>query len=129
MANPGPTQKPLPVVLIVDDEPLIIALVSEALRETCQLYTATSAIEAEQILPARHYDVIVCDHMLSGEQGLDFLTRVMEMIPSTRRILMTGYTNPEFIARSMSIAGLSNCLVKPLGTTEIADAIRAALAA
>jgi AmiR/NasT family two-component response regulator len=40
---------------------------------------------------------------------------------------MTGYTNPEFISRSMVIAGLSACLVKPLRTTEIVSAIKAAL--
>ena len=48
--------------------------------------------------------------MLPGEQGLDFLMRAMEMVPSTRRILITGYTSPEFIARSMALAGLSACL-------------------
>jgi DNA-binding NarL/FixJ family response regulator len=67
--------------------------------------------------------------MLPGEQGLDFLMRVAEMVPSTKRILMTGYTNPEFVTRSMAIAGLSACLVKPLKASQIADAINAALEA
>jgi DNA-binding NarL/FixJ family response regulator len=66
--------------------------------------------------------------MLPGEQGLDFLTRVMEMMPSTKRILMTGYTSPEFISRSLAIAGLSACLVKPVRASQIAEAIKAALA-
>jgi len=65
--------------------------------------------------------------MLPGEQGLDFLSRAMEMIPSTKRILMTGYTSPEFISRSMAIAGLSACLVKPVRASQIAAAIRNAL--
>jgi len=52
----------------------------------------------------------------------------MELIPSSRRILMTGYTNPEFITRSMSLAGLSACLVKPVHASEVSAAIRAALA-
>jgi DNA-binding NarL/FixJ family response regulator len=65
--------------------------------------------------------------MLPGEQGLDFLMRVAELVPSTKRILMTGYTNPEFIARSMAIAGLSSCLVKPIKASQVADAIKAAL--
>ena len=67
--------------------------------------------------------------MLPGEQGLDFLSRVMEMMPSTKRILMTGYTNPEFISRSTAIAGLSACLVKPLRASDIAAAVKAAIAA
>jgi response regulator RpfG family c-di-GMP phosphodiesterase len=65
--------------------------------------------------------------MLPGEQGLDFLIRLMEKSPSTRRILMTGYTNTEFISRSTAIGGLSACLVKPLRPADVTKAINAAL--
>jgi DNA-binding NarL/FixJ family response regulator len=119
----------LPTVMLVDDEPLFLDTLGQELQESFRLYTAASADEADLLLAARHYDVIVCDHMLPGEQGLDFLMRAGELVPSTRRILMTGYTNPEFISRSMAIAGLSACLVKPIKASQIADAIKAALAA
>jgi DNA-binding NarL/FixJ family response regulator len=128
MPGEAPRPRGTPVVLLVDDEPLLLESLSLELKETCKLFTATSASEADLRLAARHYDVIVCDHMLPGEQGLDFLMRAMEMVPSTRRILMTGYTNPEFISRSMSLGGLSACLVKPLRASDIAGAIREALA-
>ena len=128
MAEPGPTQPALPVVLLVDDEALLLDSLGQELQGTCRVYTATSAAEADLKLAARHYDVIVCDHMLPGEQGLDFLLRVMELMPSTKRILMTGYTNPEFISRSTAIAGLSACLVKPVRASDIAGAIKAAIA-
>lgn len=128
MAGEDSTPRGLPVVLLVDDEPLLLQTLSEELKETCRLYTATSAADADLRLAARRYDVIVCDHMLPGEQGLDFLMRAMELIPSTRRILITGYTNPEFISRSTSLAGLSACLVKPVRASEIAAAVKAALA-
>ncbi|HXN34604.1 MAG TPA: response regulator [Opitutaceae bacterium] len=118
----------LPTVMLVDDEPLILDSIGQELQESCRLYTAASAAEGDILLAARRYDAIVCDHMLPGEQGLDFLMRVAELVPSTKRILMTGYTNPEFISRSMAIAGLSACLVKPIKASQIADAIKAALA-
>ena len=117
----------LPTVMLVDDEPLILDSIGQELQESCKLYTASSAAEGDLLLAARRYDVIVCDHMLPGEQGLDFLMRVGELVPSTKRILMTGYTNPEFISRSMAIAGLSACLVKPIKASQIAEAIKAAL--
>jgi len=118
-----------PTVMMIDDEPLILETLGPELKESFKLYTASSADEGDLLLAERHYDVIVCDHMLPGEQGLDFLMRVAEMVPSTKRILMTGYTNPEFVTRSMAIAGLSACLVKPLKASQIADAINAALEA
>jgi len=129
MGGPARKSQGLPVVLLVDDEPLLLDALSQELKEACNLYTANSAADAETLLAARRYDVIICDHMLPGEQGLDFLLRVMEMVPSTRRILMTGYTNPEFISRSTIIAGLSACLVKPVRASQVAEAIRTALAA
>jgi DNA-binding NtrC family response regulator len=124
----SPTKAALPVVLLVEDEPALLDALGHELRESFRLYTAGSAAEADLRLAARHYDVIVCDHMLPGEQGLDFLGRMMELVPSTKRILMTGYTSPEFITRSTAIAGLSACLVKPVRASEIARAISEALA-
>ena len=128
MAEPEKAKAALPVVLLVDDEPLLLEALGPELQGSCKLFTASSASEADLRLAARRYDVIVCDHMLPGEQGLDFLSRAMEMIPSTKRILMTGYTSPEFISRSMAIAGLSACLVKPVRASQIAAAIKNALA-
>jgi len=127
MAEEGTKARPLPAVLLVDDEPLLLDSLAQELQGSCRVTTAASAAEADLKLAARRYDVIVCDHMLPGEQGLDFLSRAMELIPSTKRILMTGYTSPEFIGRSVAIAGLSACLVKPVRAAEIAEAIRAAL--
>jgi CheY-like chemotaxis protein len=128
MADTGTQPKAIPVILLIEDEPLLLELLGAEVALTCKLYTAASAAEADLRLAARHYDVIVCDHMLPGEQGLDFLMRAMDMLPSTRRILMTGYTNPEFISRSMTLAGLSACLVKPIRAAELTAAIRSALA-
>jgi two-component system response regulator HupR/HoxA len=127
MAEPAPRPPSLPVVLLVDDEPLLLDSLGQELQGSCRLFTAASAAEADLKLAARRYDVIVCDHMLPGEQGLDFLSRVMELMPSTKRILITGYASPEFLSRSMVIAGLSACLVKPVRASEIVAAVKAAL--
>src|SRR5471032_1161559 len=127
MADPTPRQPAVPVVLLVDDEAQLLDSLGQELQETCKVFTAASAADADLRLAARRYDVIVCDHMLPGEQGLDFLSRAMDMMPSTKRILMTGYTSPEFLSRSMAIAGLSACLVKPVRASEIVAAVKAAL--
>ncbi|HEY1792884.1 MAG TPA: response regulator [Opitutaceae bacterium] len=128
MEDGPPAAAQLPSVLLVEDEPGLLMLFSTELKNDCRLFTASTAAEAENRLAARRYDVIVCDHMLPGEQGLDFLARVMETMPSTKRILVTGYTSPEFVSRSVAIAGLSACLVKPVRGAEILKAIKEALA-
>ena len=79
------------------------------------------------MLATRRYDIIVCDHLMPDEEGISFLTRAMSLFPKVRRILMTGYTNPELLARCTGLAGLSGCLVKPVRASEMLVAINQAL--
>jgi DNA-binding NarL/FixJ family response regulator len=78
-------------------------------------------------MSARPYAVVVCDHVMPGEAGLSFLVRMREKHPATRRILLTGYINPELLSRSTTAAGLSACLLKPVNIGELSRAVRAAL--
>ena len=114
MAEQGTRFPGLPVVLLVDDEPALLDSLGQELKGSCKLFTAASAEKADLLLAARRYDVVVCDHMLPGEQGLDFLEKIMEMMPSTRRGSSSPGTRAPSSSRAASaIAGLSACLVKP----------------
>ena len=116
-----------PVVLIVDDEPEICNVLELGLKDLCDIESARSAEEAQLMLATRAYDVIVCDHLMPEEEGVAFLTRTMTLFPNVRRILMTGYTNPELLARCTGLADLSSCLVKPVRASELMVAINQAL--
>lgn len=116
-----------PVVLLVDDEPGLLASLREGLEAEFDLDCAASAEEAELLMGTRNYEVVVCDHLMRGEVGLRFLVRAAERKPATQRILLTGYMNPELLSRSVAVAQLAACLVKPVHAAELAKAIRAAL--
>ena len=124
-----PTLDPItkPVVLIVDDEAEICNVLELGLRGQLEVESAHSAEEAELMMATRNYDVIVCDHLMPEEEGVSFLTRAMTLFPKVRRILITGYTNPELLARCTGLADLSGCLVKPVRATELMVAINNAL--
>jgi DNA-binding NarL/FixJ family response regulator len=114
-------------VLIVDDEALIREVLTLGLTKHFDVETARSANEAELMLAAREFDVIVCDHLMPDEEGLPFLVRVRAQFPKVQRILLTGYVNPELLLRSTEIAGLAACLMKPVATDELVEAIRLVL--
>ena len=118
---------PRPVVLLVDDEATIRDVLELGLKEHFDVEGARSADEAEMMLATRSFDIVVCDHLMPGEEGLLFLTRVRQQFPKVQRILMTGYMNPELISRSTSVAGLAACLMKPLSASTLIEAIRLAL--
>lgn len=129
MTTPASTDsvKPRPVVLLVDDEPALLDSLRQGLQTEFDLDFAASAEEAELMMGTRTYDVVVCDHLMPGEEGLQFLIRAGKRRPATQRILLTGYMNPELISRSVAVANLSACLVKPVHAAELAKAIHAAL--
>lgn len=118
---------PRPVVLLVDDEAAIRDVLELGLKDHFDVECARSANEAEIMMATRSYDVIVCDHLMPDEEGLAFLTRARTQFPQVQRILMTGYINPDLLSRSTSIAGLSGCLMKPVSTPALVEAIRLVL--
>lgn len=116
-----------PSVLLVDDEAALLEVMKLGLEAEFDLELAATAEEAELLLATGKHDVVVCDHMMPGEAGLDFLIAASQRHPAAKRILITGYINPDFLSRSTSIAGLSACLVKPVPTADLVAAIRTAL--
>jgi DNA-binding NtrC family response regulator len=127
MTPPAQAAKPRPKVLLIDDELPLLDALSLGLKNDFEVEIASSAEEAALLETTRQYDVVVCDQMLPGEQGLEFLIRSSERQPGARRIMMTGYINPELLSRSVSLAKLSACLIKPVGAKDLTQAIRAAL--
>src|SRR5262245_14068793 len=124
MTTPGSAPKSIATVLLVDDEPALLQSLRLSLQQEFEIEMASSAEEADLMMSTKGYDVLVCDHLMPGEEGLPFLTRMSERYPRTKRILVTGYMNPELLARSIAIAQLSGCILKPVKADEIAKAIR-----
>jgi len=127
MSAPKYQPPPKPTVLLVDDEAAIRDVLRLGLAKDFDVEEAASANEAQMMMATKHYDAVVCDHLMPDEEGLPFLIRARKMFPKTQRILLTGYINPELLSRSTELAGLAGCLMKPVNAPELADAIRFAL--
>ncbi len=118
-----------PLLLLVEDEAALAASMAANLEADYEVDVAGSAEEARLLLGTRKYAAILSDHMLPGkEQGLDFLVVASQQQPEARRILITGYLNPELLARSVSLAQLSACLLKPVELARLKQELRQALA-
>ena len=126
MTAPAPVSKPS--VLLIDDEPNILELMRVGLEREFEIETASSAEDATILTSSREFDVIVCDQIMPGQNGLEFLMLSAERQPGSRRIMLTGYINPELLSRAVPLAGLSACLLKPAHPNELKLAIRKALA-
>lgn len=117
-----------PVVLLLDDELDLRTVMSRMLEDQFEIEGAANVDEARLLLGTRKFDALVCDHMMPGNvQGLDFLVEAMKVQPNAKRILMTGYMNPELLARGVTLAQLSAVLLKPCSAQHIRKSLHDAL--
>jgi response regulator RpfG family c-di-GMP phosphodiesterase len=120
--------KKLPVMLILEDEAQLLATYRANLENEFDIESAGTVDEALMLLGTRNFDLLLSDQMLPGKkQGLDFLIEAMRRQPNARRILLTGYLNPELLARGTAMARLSACLLKPVEMTRLRDTLYQAL--
>jgi DNA-binding NtrC family response regulator len=124
----GADQPPRPLLLLLEDEAQLAGALRDNLEADYEIDTAGTVEEARLLLATRRYAIILSDHMLPGrEQGLDFLVEAMQRQPAAKRILMTGYLNPELLGRSVALAQLSACLLKPVDMGALRAELRRAL--
>jgi two-component system, NtrC family, response regulator HupR/HoxA len=118
-----------PAMLLLEDDTSLADLVVAHLEADFEIERAANAEEAEMLLATRKFDLLLCDHMLpGGKQGLDFLVEARERYPEARRVLLTGYMNPDLISRSIAVAGLGACLMKPLRMESLREQLQAVMA-
>jgi len=118
-----------PCLLLVEDDIPLAEAVRANLESDYEVDWAGTVEDALLLLGARNYAAIVSDHMLPGEkQGLDFLVEALARQPGAKRILTTGYLNPDLIGRSVAVAQLSACLIKPVSMMRLRQELHLALA-
>jgi len=77
-------------VLLVDDEPLILHILSRFLNRSVMVKTVASAEEALDEIVTQHYDLCFLDVTLPGMTGLDAMKIIHELSPITKVAIMTG---------------------------------------
>jgi CheY-like chemotaxis protein len=104
-------------------------LLCESLADDYEVVAAGNGKDALQLLGTRKFDIILSDLMMPGKvQGLDFLEVAMNQQPEAKRILMSGYLNPQLMERSVSLVKLSRVLIKPIDITQLRQELRDVLA-
>ena len=114
-------------LLIVDDEPDSLDLLSTVLRECgAEVFTARSAAEGLQVLIRNLPDVLISDIEMPVEDGYSFIRKVRELSSpqgsETPSIALTAHANAEDRMRALS-AGFNIHVPKPVEPVELMLAI------
>lgn len=115
-------------ILLVDDDRLVLATLARGLAAAgCQVVTAESVNDAEELLAGgQHVDIAIVDVLMPGRNGLELTTRLRELdhIPF---LLLTACSDASIVEQATA-AGALAYLVKPFDVEQLLPAIEAALA-
>ena len=111
-------------VLVVDDDPIVVASCRRVLeRERFLVTVASNADDALRILEAGRFDLMLADIKMPGKDGLFLLERARIRWPDIRVLVISGYPTPETVSLSRT-AGANAFLPKPFTPDELMEAIR-----
>ena len=112
-------------LLIVDNEPLLVAAVKRALRsEGYRIIAVDSAEEALDVLARTPVQVILCEHRLPGMSGPQFLAIATRLYPDTMRLILSGYTELESVLDAVNRGEIYRFLTKPWDDVQLRQNIR-----
>jgi DNA-binding NtrC family response regulator len=101
-------------VLVVDDDPSILRTLALLLGPDVEVVTALSVAAALTLLEGPPFDVVVADLRLPDRWGDELLAHVAARAPATRRLLLTGDSDPERTVRELLDSGVVEaCFRKP----------------
>lgn len=113
-------------ILLVDDEPEILATLSALLRRAmprAEIRTAGGAEEGLRLVTDRAFDVVMSDHRMPGVTGIEFLRRVRDVRPDTIRILMTAYPEMDLAIRGLNERIVDRFVTKPFHGRDVVEAV------
>jgi|AntRauTorcE11897_2_1112592.scaffolds.fasta_scaffold30411_2 response regulator RpfG family c-di-GMP phosphodiesterase len=122
------------IILVVEDEPEVLdAIVRdiELFEPTFRIEATQSAEEARELLDEikeqdNRVALILCDHVLTGESGVDFMTELPDSAPTKgiRKILITGQAGHDDTIKAINKAGLHHYTAKPWKPEELQKVVR-----
>ena len=120
---------PRPKILIVDDEPLNVKLLTAMLPEDCyEPFCASNGEEALQMVAKVSPDLILLDIMMPGIDGYE-VTRILKEDPQSQDIpiiLVTSFSGTDYKIKGIE-TGADEFISKPVNSIELLARIRSLL--
>jgi PAS domain S-box-containing protein len=112
-------------VLVVDDEPALLAAIERQFRDACELVMVPGAHQALAVLDDdTRFDAVLADLMMPGLTGVDLYHEVRARHPGLERrfLFMTGGVFSVGVERFLSSVP-NRCIEKPFAEDELLHAI------
>lgn len=112
-------------ILIIEDDPSIVALVSIHLKDiNCELTKAYNGFDGLELVKSNHYDVIILDIMLPDINGVEICKRIRADKNTTPIMMLTARS--EEIDKIIGLeTGADDYLTKPFSIREFIARVKA----
>ena len=112
-------------VLVVDDEPMVLAFIEEALKKLG--YKVLTVVDGQQACEvysshSNQIDMVLLDMVMPGTTGLEVCRRLRGINPKVKVILSSGYSSGD-VAREARLAGAMGFIGKPYSLEELSSAL------
>lgn len=112
-------------ILIVDDDPMMLKLIKELLKDEYKVATAISGIVALNFLESRGTDLVLLDYEMPGENGLQVLEKIRKN-PKTAQlpvVFLSGVSDHERIRKLVGFKP-QGYLLKPVEKADLMKIIK-----
>ena len=114
-------------LLVIDDEPVICEAVAKICGgEGLPVDAADGGAAALTLLQGREYRLILCDLMMNGMDGFQFLAEASRRGVAAPVVMMTGYVTLDNAVRSLA-CGAADFFAKPFTADELLAVVRRGL--
>ena len=114
-------------ILVVDDEPANLRTLSRLFREDFEVFTATSGVEALELLKQHDVALLITDQRMPGMTGIELLKNTVSIRPRMVRIILTGYTDVDALVEAINCGQVYRYVAKPWSNDDLRLTVRRAL--
>ncbi len=119
---------PVPPILVVDDEPVVLFALKETLeREGFHIVTTPSARKALELVSQQEFSVIISDQRMPEMTGLDFLVECRKVRANASRILITAVLSLPTVVDAINKGEIFRFIAKPWLREELTTTVKNAV--
>jgi diguanylate cyclase (GGDEF)-like protein/PAS domain S-box-containing protein len=119
------TDDPQRYLLLIDDERGILNALQRELRlESYHTLTASSSVEALELLANYPVDVVLTDLRLSDMHGVDFLRKIKVIYPEVIRMVLSGSSEVNSILKAVNEGVIFRFITKPWDADDLRGQLR-----
>jgi two-component system sensor histidine kinase/response regulator len=117
-----------PSVLVVDDDPLIVALLTGLLTsKEYSVIKSYNGADALNVIKSRRVDLIICDVVMPSMNGYDFLEAVRKEVGSHIPVVFLSPSDGGEMLTTKLEKGVEHCIPKPIDPQALLAAVREAI--